>query len=273
MSLSFEPRGNPEAPLLIAIPGLMGRPDEFAFLSELESEFQIVLPDIHSSTQTRTFIDGEKNLGSFDYDQVAQQLRGILNEHFGGRASYFLGHSSGGKIVFDFMFQYPEQYLGSVNTDISPAPFEQAEFYKLFMKTIPLLDLSLPWPQIRQRVRELIPDRHAQILVNSQIHFPEANGPAVWRDGLGLLDKKLSGQRINDQMPHLDKICRLHGDKKNVVLVAEYFSSIPREVLNTLRESGAFELVDIPGSGHFINISHKNEICEALIRMKEWKTT
>ncbi|OFZ25392.1 MAG: hypothetical protein A2381_17550 [Bdellovibrionales bacterium RIFOXYB1_FULL_37_110] len=262
MSLYYESVGNKNLPILIAVHGLMGGAEELKFLEVLQFNFHVIFVDFHHELKKESI--AIRDLKKIDYDHGSDMIAQILEEHYSNQGAYFFGSSYGGKIIFDFMAKFPQLYRGGVFGDISPAPIEDTEFYKLTYDVVPRLNMNQNWKNLKKQIQELVPNRNARSLLASQVYYPTIDGPAVWRTGVHKLNEVMSSLQINNQWPIFYKMNKVK-DKKNIILVAENFSSISKETFERLKLSSVFDIVTVPNATHFINITHHKEIIEKLL--------
>lgn len=264
MSLYYETIGDRNLPLLVAVHGLMGGVEELKFLESLAQKFRIIFVDFNYELKKKNI--ATRDLKTVDYDHGSDMIAELLHKYFNGQQAYFFGSSYGGKIIFDFMAKFSDLYLGGVFGDISPAPAEDTEFYKLTYNVVPQLDMTQNWANLKKQIKKLVPNRNAYSLLTSQIYYPKVDGPAIWRTGIHKLNEVMSELQINNQWTLLDKMTPSK-NKKNIILVAEDFSSISAQSLKRLQESGFFELIIVPKSSHFINITHHQVILDTLLTL------
>jgi pimeloyl-ACP methyl ester carboxylesterase len=258
--------GDSTAPLVVVgIHGLMGSPAELSFVSEaLSGVAPIVLPNLHVNTDLFAGSYNQGSIDSFDYDLAADAISEYLQSQCPGKRAFFIGVSSGGKIVYDFMIHHSERYGGAVLLDISPAPFEEAEFFKIFKEIVPQLNLSLPWQDLKSQIKQLLPDRIAQVLLASQIYYPPGATQAEWRPGVRLIDSKLKSQRISNQMADLGSIAAAAKESPTLILLADSMSSVGQSVLDEIRAYPSLRTQKLPSSSHFLHTSHRSEVIDAI---------
>ncbi|HLE09994.1 MAG: hypothetical protein A2504_00910 [Bdellovibrionales bacterium RIFOXYD12_FULL_39_22] len=264
MSLYYETVGAKTLPLLVAVHGLMGGVEELKFLESLHNHFHVIFVDFNYELKKKSIAD--RDLKTIDYDHGSDMIANMLETKFGGKGAYFFGSSYGGKIIFDFMAKFPRLYLGGVFGDISPAPIEDTEFYKLTYNVVPQLNMNQDWKSLKKQIKELVPDRNAYSLLASQVYYPTVDGPAIWRTGVHKLNEVMSCLKINNQWHIFEKMNDIK-DKKSIILVAENLSSISEGSLARLKSTPLFELISVPDASHFINITHHQVIIDKLLSM------
>jgi pimeloyl-ACP methyl ester carboxylesterase len=243
----------------------MGSPEELRFVIEaLETQAQVLLPDFHVDTDLLADSYQDNAIRSFNYDDGADAIAEQLQSSSGPRKAFFVGVSSGGKIVYDFMVRHPDLYGGSLLLDIGPAPFQDASFFQIFKNVIPKLQLDQPWAALKSQIRSLLPDRVAQVLLSSQIFYPDPLGPAQWRPGVFLIDQKLQSQRISDQLMHLPEIADCARRAPTRILVASQMSSLSPGMLDQLSNYPELRITRVPESSHFLHVTQRDEVIRYL---------
>ena len=101
MVLNFKEMGDPEAPPVIALHGLLGSMRNWTSAGRLLAEkYRVLLVDarnhgssFHAPTHT--------------FDDMVQDLVELL-DHVGLDSATFIGHSMGGKVAMTFACRYPD---------------------------------------------------------------------------------------------------------------------------------------------------------------------
>lgn len=271
MSLYFEINGRRDLPLLFCVHGLLGGPENFrAMIDKWQDKFCIIIVDLHSHMRTGGLLQiNEESLANLHYDGAAEQIVNFLDEEFPGRACYFCGLSLGGKISYEFAGRAPERFLGAVVTDVGPGTLNDSTLYQFVAKTIPSLDMELPWPELKQQLVEKVPDRNVRVMLQTQIYYPVKEGPAHWRGGMTGLKDLLERQSIGDQwaaMGRYGEYLLTHPAGGGfVVFKAGSLSAISDSQLEQMLELPFLEIRRVSGTSHFVHVTHRKEIEEAVL--------
>lgn len=276
MSLHFEINGNPELPVLFCVHGLLGGPENFrAMMPAWENRFCMVIVDLHSHMRTGGLLQiDEASLSDLHYDGAAEQILTFLDREFPGRPCYFAGLSLGGKIAYEFAGRAPERFRGAVVTDVGPGLLSDSTLYQFVAKTIPSLEMSLPWPELKQQLQEKVPDRNVRVMLQTQIHYPVKDGPAQWRGGMTGLKDLLEKQSISDQWPAVQSFAQYlvdndQGDRnpRFIVYKASSLSAISDSQLQRMRALPFLEIRPVTGTSHFFHVTHRKFIEDTVLQL------
>ncbi len=252
------------APILVCVHGYMGGPDDFLnMIPAWEQQFCILQPDFLAAFRTHGIIEiTREGVGQLTYEDSADQIADYLRREFPGRKAYFFGVSFGGKILFDFAARHPELIEGGVITDIGLGTLSGSGLYEFLEVTLPSIRLDLEWPDLKAELMAKIPEKNVRVLVQTQLYYPNKVPPAVWRPGIETLQSLVHETRIAEQWDVADRIhCKI------IVLQAESLSSVRADVAERMKGYRNFEMRLIPGSTHFLHITHVKPIQDAVIEM------
>lgn len=268
--MQFDILGNPEAPLLICVPGLLGGPEDFRqMLPAWMDHFCIIIPDPNAERREQGLNLDQETMQEVSFDSSAIEIRNALVEHAPGRPYYFAGISLGGKIVYDFALRFPEIFSGGVITDVGPGSFEDAELFQNVERDILATSLEMPWRELRQDLRTRIHDNNLRVLIQSQIFYPGGKPPGIWKTGMENFKALLQRQSIDDQFENFEKVDeRLCNDRKWItVLHSANNSGISIQTLDKMRHLKSIKIKTLQDTSHFMHITHKSEIEEAVLKM------
>lgn len=250
MAASFHIDGNPKGPLLVCVHGLMGGPEDFNEINvPLKEHFHVALVDMNAQTKDRN------NLAKVDHDSSARDIAEWIRTHHHGKRAYFFGISFGSKVIYDLIECAPEIFGGAVLTDCGPGIIQKSDFYDFITVVLPSINKNLPWPLLREELKQKVPIRNLRSLITQKLYYPDPNGPAEWRAGMLDLPELLVSQRIRDQWSVVDKM-----ERPATILVASDKSLIAKEDLDRLLIEPNFIVKGVPDSTHFIHISHHDLI-------------
>jgi pimeloyl-ACP methyl ester carboxylesterase len=190
-----------------------------------------------------------------------------MTKAYPGRKAFFNGISLGGKVVYDFAAKFPDLFLGGAITDVGPGLIEDSALYNFVEVTIPSINLSLPWSELKEEIKAKIPEKNIRIMVQTQVYYPEKDKPAHWKPGIENLQGMLSGTSIKEQWEVLEKLEK--GKSRIILLNAEYLSGISQPDLERVRKCSRIEVRRISNSTHFLHITHRKEVERASVDLLE----
>ena len=259
----FHSFGNPNAPILVCVPGLLGGAEDFRdIIDPLLSDFHILIFD--PNEDRRQF--GLNGLTvqvmqeiQFDYtaDEIAKDLKPYTSEPI-----LMCGISLGGKIVYDFVHKFPHLFRGAVVTDVSPGSFGDSALFQFVEGLVLDLNLNQAWPELKKELRERIPESSLRSLIQSQLFYPNKQLPAAWKVGMKHFRELLQRQSMDEQFQMLQKVDeQLASDGKVIrVLHAGFLSAIDSVSLDHMKKLKSVEIIPISDSSHFLHITHKHII-------------
>ena len=269
----FEEMGRRENPTLVCVPGLLGGPENFtAMVPAFLERFHILIFDPNRERRNNGGISGltAQVMKELSYNSTASDIADTLKE-IGKREAFFMGVSLGGKIVYDFALKYPDVFAGGVVTDVGPMPFEETELYRFINTLVASVDLTLPWPQLKEQLNKIVPDRSLRIMLQSQISYPDGKPPGTWKTGMRYLSEMLERQQIGDQFEGLMKVdAFLAREGRHInVFKASCLTGISDDCLVRMRDLKSVRIFPLEGASHFVHVSHKNAIVEIVNAMPE----
>jgi pimeloyl-ACP methyl ester carboxylesterase len=218
--------------------------------------------------------EGLKNLTpsimkEVSYDSTSQLLHRTLQSIRPGEKYRMCGISLGGKVIIDYATKYPESFAGGVLTDVGLGSFLASELNHFVRKTIAAVNLDLPWAELRQQIRDLIPDKNMRILIQTQIAYPTGQPPAIWRNGMKSFGSMLQNQSLDDQFEDYLKVddALAEAGSHLHILKASGLSGICAESFEKMKsvKSVRFEYLD--AGTHFVHITHKENIIAAVLNL------
>ncbi len=263
----FVESGRRDGPTLVCVPGLLGGAENFnGMLAELEATFHVVRLDPNAERRLSDLTS--EVMRELSYTSTADAVAEVL-DRVGRPQAYLVGLSLGGKIVYDFAIKFPGRFRGAVITDVGPGPFEDSELYRFVDGLVTNAPLHLPWPEMREHLRNTIADRNLRSLIQSQIAYPGQKPPAIWKTGMKDFGEMLNRQRIGHQFDGLERV-----DAELVargvqfrVLQSSSCSGISASSLPKIAELKSMHLRPVANSSHFLHITHKDLIVQELLAM------
>lgn len=263
--MEYQILGNPSAPTLICVPGLLGGPEDFASLIKgLEDKFRIVMLDPNFERRTMGFkqvsLEAMQEF-DMDVDQSASSIVQVLDELKQERG-WMIGVSLGGKIIYDFITKYPERFAGGIMTDMGPGSFQESDLFKFVDSSVMNTNLNLSWPEMKKDLQERVPERHIRSLIQTQLFYPNGQAPATWRVGMKNFRSMLHEQAIDDQFAGMMKVdpILVKNNAKIHVMLASRMSAITPDCKSKIADVKSIVLHTVPDSNHFLHISHKEFI-------------
>jgi pimeloyl-ACP methyl ester carboxylesterase len=263
---------NKGKPVLVCIPGLLGGPEDFrGVLEHLQSDFSFFYVDPNQGRKEKgglSQLSLEETI-AVSYDSSAEEIKAELSK-LGIKQAYFIGLSIGGKVVYDFAIRYPESFSGAVISDVGPSSCIDSELYRMVDHVVAKTDLNLPWEELKKSLKENIPDRSLRSLIQSQISYPGGKPPAIWKTGMRGLRTLLRSNSIDDQSGAFDGVNPVLV-KRGVqisVLHSSQLSGITPDGLDRIKKDwSSIRLFPISNSGHFLHVTHKDELQSAVSKM------
>ena len=124
---------------VIILHGLYGSSDNWVTIGRnLANDFKVIIPDQRNHGQSFHHPD-------MDFNILTQDLK-IFVDELGLKRFYLIGHSMGGKVVANFMQQYPDFVEKAVLVDILPCNTNPnksiIEFHQLLIGVLKQMDLN-----------------------------------------------------------------------------------------------------------------------------------
>lgn len=273
--MKYEFAGKKDGPVLVCVPGLLGGPEDFRqMLPAWEDKFCILIPDPNAERREDGLNFSDDVMREVTFESSASDIRDALVEYLPGRPYYFVGISLGGKIVYDFAIRYPELFSGGVITDVGPGPFEQADLFTSVDKLVMDTNLEQPWATLRVDLRERIQDKNLRILIQSQISYPKGKNTGIWKTGMQNFKEMLQRQSIDNQLESFAAVSDRLAERKKwiAVLHAPEKSGICDETYKRMQDFKCVKMKTLENCSHFMHITHKSEIENAVIELISGKT-
>ena len=269
MTFQIEESGNKAGPLLVCLHSLMGGPDEFSSMAPAWlSYFRLITVDLNPNARATEWgrdaneDESQHQEAMAAYDHAAEFLGEYLQAHYPQQKAYFVGISFGSKIVYDLISKNPRVFLAGVTVDIGPGHVVDSDLYQFADKIIPAVDLSQPAANLRGQLEALIPEKTIRILIQSQIDYPDREGPGRWRSSMEELQKIVMELRITDQWKVTENM-----PGPMLILKAEYLSAVSAKEAEALSQHPDFTVKTLPRTAHFINITHPDEVTKAVLSL------
>lgn len=272
--MNFELAGNPEGPVLVCVPGLLGGPEDFRnMLDAWAKDFCIIILDPNAERREEGLNLSETTMKEVSFDTSAIEIRNALVEHLPGRPYYFVGVSLGGKIVYDFALRFPKDFSGGLITDVGPGSFEEAELFQNVERDILATTLDKPWAEVRQDLRTRITDRNLRIFIQSQIFYPKGQNTGIWKTGMENFKALLERQSIDDQFEEFEKAANILFERKSqiTVLHATNNSGISAKTLEKMQRLPCLRIKTLQGATHFMHVTHKSDIEKEVLSLLDSK--
>jgi len=208
----------------------------------------------------------ESYMKSVNYETTSEQVAAAITSRK-LKGAFLVGISLGGKIVYDFAAKFPHLFLGGVVTDFGTGPFRDTELHRFVYDLVTKTPLHLPWPEVREYLRENIPERSLRSLIQSQISYPDQKPPGLWKSAMKNLREMLERQSIGQQYPVLKKAESQLSKQgsKIIVLQAERISGIGKNSIPDMDNISCIKRVPVADSSHFLHVTHKDLICKTVL--------
>ena len=247
--------GNPKNTPLVCVHGLMGDTIDFvSFYETWGKEFFLIIPETAPKGKDSGYMNS-KDAGhpSLVYEGSVDKIKRFLDLKYPGQRLLFTGISLGGKLCIEFAGRYPESFKGAVVTDVGVGPLCGSDLYYFLKDVIPSINLAQEWKDLKNELKEKIPDRMLRLLVQSSISYEEGNKKqAQIKGNMKGFTTALEGASFEDQHWVLEKM-----KGQIVVLKATQTSAIIDKDAEIMKKDSRFFIVDLPGANHFIQINNK----------------
>jgi pimeloyl-ACP methyl ester carboxylesterase len=257
-------------PKLVCVPGLLGGSEDFArIVAPLVEHFEIHYFDPNAGRRdvglSGLTIEMMKEI---EFNFAASDMAAMIQK-CSDEPVYLCGISLGGKIVFDFVHQYPELVHAAIVTDVGPGSFTHSELFQFVDQNVTQLNLNQEWKDLKSDLQGRISDRNLRLLIQSQIYYPEQGKlPAAWRVGMANFGALLERQSLDDQFLALEKKDNLLSSQNKFIhiLKAEYLSAIDEPSFEKMKHMGCLKIHPIANSTHFLHISHKDDVHQIILK-------
>lgn len=264
--MDFNSFGSSHLPTLVCIPGLLGGPEDFeAMLPGWSNRFHVmVLKPEHRNLGLNV---SEKVMKEVSFNSSAEDIRDLLLKNNISQAT-LVGISLGGKVIYDFAMKFPAMFKAGIITDVGPGSFEESDLFQFVDQFVRNAPLHLPWQELKKHLADNIHDRSLKTLIQTQIFYPEKKPPAVWKTGMQNFSNMLQRQSIDNQIESLKKsdAALASQDRYFYILRASSYSGIGQTSLEAMRQMKSIRMIDVPSSTHFLHISHKDAVEEAVLK-------
>lgn len=248
--------GDPTNTPLVCIHGLMG--DTIDFVSFCEAwgrDFFLLIPETAPKGKDSGYMNKAGGHPALVYEGAVDKIKRFLDLRYPNQKLLFTGISLGGKLCIEFAGRYPESFKGAVVTDVGVGPLCGSGLYYFLKDVIPSINLNQEWKELKQELKEKIPDRMLRLLVQSSISYEPGNKTqAQIKGNMKGFTTALEGSTFEDQHWVLEKL-----SGPIVILKAPETSAIIDRDAELMRKDPRFFLIDLPGANHFIQINNKAE--------------
>lgn len=250
--------GDRRNPPLVCVHGLMGDTIDFvSFYQAWGKSFFLLIPEIAPKGKDTGYMIASAATGhpSLVYEGSVDKIHAFLAQSYPGQAVLFTGISLGGKLCIEYAGRYPETFKGAVVTDVGIGPLCGSDLYHFLKDVIPSINLSQPWKELKEELKQKIPDRMLRLLVQSSISYPVPHSnQAVIKGNMRGFVVALEGSSFEDQHWVLPKLAA-----PIVILKATSTSAIKEADYRIMRADPRFFVCELPGANHFIQINNKKE--------------
>lgn len=263
--------GDRKNPTLVCVPGLLGGPENFvAMVPPFMEQYHIIIfdPNVQKEPVAGMSAEDLHHMRELSYNSTSADIAEALDE-VGKEEAYLFGLSLGGKVVYDFAIRYPERVAGCIITDVGPGPFNKTDLYVFVETMVNDIQLTMPWPELKKIMAEMIPERNLRSMIQSQIHYPGGQPPGVWKTGMQSFPELLSRQKIDDQFEGLESVDeKLYREGRIIhVMQAEHLSGINADSLDRLKALKSIRLYPLMETTHFLHITHKDHILDYVAKL------
>ena len=267
----FQKHGLVHGPILFCIPGLIGGPEDFnEMIGKLGEKFSIIIIDPNDRRRLEEGMNlSLESMKEISYDSTSIDVKNFLLENYPDRKYFFLGVSLGGKVVYDFAVKFPEHFSGGVITDVGPGPFSESELFITINDIVNNVDLNLPWPELKKKLQESIPDKNLRVLIQTQVAYPNQAPPAIWKTGMKNFENLLKRQSLDNQEELLMKVDSTLFESNHYlnVLHSGKMSGIGERVYQEMKKMKSLKIQEVADGNHFLHISHKDLIITKVLSM------
>lgn len=228
-----------EGPALLIMHGLFGSLDNWATLAkELATDYSVWLLDLPNHGRS-------PHTDEFNYAHMASAVRIFIEEN-GIENPILLGHSMGGKVVMQMIFEDEQAYAGAIVVDIAPKayPVHHGEIIAALQ--------AVPVGQIKSRgeaekvLADRIPEADVRLFLMKNL-ARQSDGSYNWKMNLDVIANKI--EQVGTPMPEgqvLDiTTLFIRGGDSNYILDADE--------ADISRRFNDAELVTVADAGHWVH--------------------
>lgn len=201
-----------------------------------------------------------------DYTSMSQDVEHFLTEH-NIKSPILIGHSMGAKVAMTCALRRPSSYSGIVPLDNAPVDAALKSDFGTYTRAMQEIEAANPTRQsdadkILSKYEKSLPIR--QFLLTNLVKDPENPKRLHWRIPLGILAKSLDNMA---DFPFKDpETARFEGP--TLVVRGGESRYVADETLPVFgRFFPRFEVVDLPGAGHWVVSEAFEETTKAVV---EW---
>lgn len=213
-----------------------------------------------------------RNHGASPHDQIhnytvmSQDVENFVTAHK-LKSPILIGHSMGAKVAMTCALRKPSQYSGIVPLDNAPVDAALKSDFGTYMRAMQEIETSQPKRQsdadkILEKYESSLPIR--QFLLTNLVKDSSDKSKMLWRIPLGILAKSLDNMadfpfKDPDAARYEGPCLVVRGGKSRYVAdetLPVFGRFFPR-----------FEVVDLPGAGHWVVSEAFEETCQAVV---EW---
>jgi esterase len=260
MKLFFRKYGS--GPPLVILHGLYGSSDNWGTIAKkLADSFTVYLPDQRNHGQS-------PHSETHDYDSMRDDLFELVND-LALKKFFLAGHSMGGKTAISFALKWPERLNGLLIADISPFTYESDNHSEYSQHTSILNAMLLSdlrgisvRTEAESLLKEKIPSENIRGLILKNLRRMPDN-TFTWKlnvvslvKNLGKIMEGIKRQTdFNQQITGFPVIFLKGGN-------SDYIP--PKDFRDILHVFPAADIIEVPGSGHWIQVDKPEEVVKYL---------
>ena len=256
-----------EGPPLVILHGLYGSSDNWVTLAKkLSDSFTVYLPDQRNHGQS-------PHSETHDYDSMRDDLYEMVND-LALKKFFLAGHSMGGKTAISFALKWPEMLNGLLIADISPFTYETDGHsaynqHSIILNAILSFDLNKisTRNEAEKLLSEKIPSEKERGLILKNLQRTAENR-FVWKLNAGSLLKNL--EKIMEGIKRQTDFNQQITGFPVVFLKGGNSDYIPEGDFRNIRHVfPAADIIEVPGSGHWIQVDKPDEVVKYLKKLME----
>ena len=242
----------------VILHGLYGASDNWVGLArKLASEYEIFMPDMRNHGQTG-------HIDEFDYTAMANDVYKWLNECSISKP-VIMGHSMGGKVAIELAKLYPDIISALIILDISPVSYKRHTRKGLLnhqhiIQSILSVDIAVHTTRSRVETElfSYLNDKMLSSFLMKNL-ARKSDGTFYWRLNLQSLADNLDN--LLDGVDDISYTCSI----PTLFIRAQnstYINNEDKKIIASIYHN--FTFMEIPNAGHWLHISHENDLLSIL---------
>lgn len=253
MQLNYKQLG--EGPALIIMHGLFGSLDNWATLAkELATDYSVWLLDLPNHGRS-------PHTDEFNYRHMAGTVMDFIEEH-GIENPVILGHSMGGKVVMQMVFENEQDFAGAIVVDIAPKayPVHHDEIISA-LQAVPVADISSRG-EAEEVLAGRIPEADVRLFLMKNL-ARQSDGSYNWKMNLSVIADKI--EQVGTPMPEGQVIdlrtLFIRGGDSNYILDADE--------ADIARRFNHYSLETVAHAGHWVHAQQPQVLLDLVKKFME----